>query len=190
MIAREHRAGADDRRAKVLGSAMHEIAQRGLDAVSMRDIAARAGMSPGHVLYYFESKDALLLAVLRWSEADLAVKRRASLERTRTPKGAIRRFCEWYLPDDASDPRWHLWIQMHARPPRDESSRLALLELLQVWIDDLTLIVGDPDLAERSCALMDGLALDILLDLPGRTRDRALRIAVGALRAELRKVGA
>ena len=46
---------------------MYAIVDQGLDDVSMRDIARRAGMSPGHILYYFASKDALLLAVLQWS---------------------------------------------------------------------------------------------------------------------------
>lgn len=166
---------------------MYAITEQGLDAVSMRDIAARAGMSPGHILYYFGSKDALLFAVLQWSETDLAVRRRSSLATIRERDRAIRRFCEWYLPEDARDPRWHLWVQMHARPPQDETSRGALLALIETWIDDLTTITGDAALAERSCSLMDGLAFDILLALPGRTRARALRIATEALRAELRR---
>ena len=185
MIERAHRAEGIDRRARVLEAAMYAITEQGLDAVSMRDIAARAGMSPGHILYYFESKDALLLAVLWWSETDLAVRRRASLARIHERDRAIRRFCEWYLPENSQDPRWHLWIQMHARPPQDEASRGALLEMIQSWIDDFTAIVGDAALAERCCSLMDGLALDILLELPGRTRARALRIATEALHAEL-----
>ena len=164
---------------------MHAIVEQGLDAVSMRDIASRAGMSPGHILYYFESKDAWLLAVLRWSEDDLAVRRRASLERCRSRARAIQRFCEYYLPADPRDPRWHLWIQMHARPIRDAASRDLLLALLQTWIDDLTAIIGDAAAAERGCSLMDGLALDMLLELPGRTRSRALRIATDVLREEL-----
>ena len=142
-------------------------------------------MSPGHILYYFESKDALLLAVLSWSEADLAVRRHASLEKIHGRDRAIRRFCEWYLPENSQDPRWQLWIQMHVRPPRDETSRGALLEMIESWIGDLTAIIDDAALAERVCSLMDGLAMDILLELPGRTRARALRIATEALLADL-----
>lgn len=185
MIEREHRAGAEDRRAKVLEAAMYLIAERGLDGVSMRDIAERAGMSPGHILYYFASKDALLFDVLRWSEADLAVRRRASIEKARSREAAVRRFCEWYLPEDAKDPRWHLWLQVHARPPEDDTSRAALLELIESWIADLASLVGSIEFAERACALMDGLALDVLLGLPGRTRARALRIALRSLEPDM-----
>ena len=181
MSARAHRAGAEDQRERVMEAAMLEIVQGGLDGVSMRDIARRAGMSPGHILYYFGSKDVLLLEVLRWSEADLARRRGRSLAAAPGRDGAIRRFCQAYLPGDARDPRWHLWVQMYARAPRDEATQAVLLDLLQVWIADLTAIVGDQELAETACSLMDGLALDILLGLPGRTRARALRIAQGLL---------
>ena len=164
---------------------MYAIVEQGLDDVGMRDIARRAGMSPGHILYYFASKDALLLAVLRWSEEDLAARRREILAKTRTRDRAIQRFCECYLPEHSGDPRWHLWVQMHARPRRDEASREVLLGLIQAWIDDLTEIIGDAAAAERCCSLMDGMALDVLLELPGRTRARALRVATDALRGEL-----
>jgi len=80
---------------------MYAIVDQGLDDVRMRDIARRAGMSPGHILYYFASKDALLLEVLRWSEEDLAARRREILAKTRTRDRAIQRFCECYLPEDS-----------------------------------------------------------------------------------------
>lgn len=164
---------------------MYLIVERGLEAVSMRDIADRAGMSPGHVLYYFDSKDALLFAALRWSEEDLALRRHASIERARSREAAIKRFCEWYLPDDAKDPRWHLWMQVYSRPPRDDTSRRALLDLGEGWIADLAAIVDSTEVAERACSLMDGLALDVLLGLPGRTRARALKIALASLEPAL-----
>ncbi len=189
MSVRARRAGADDQRERVMEAAMLEIVERGLDAVSMRDIARRAGMSPGHILYYFGSKDVLLLEVLRWSEADLSRSRRVALASTRGRDGAIRRFCELYLPADQHDPRWHLWIQLQARPPRDEASLDVLLDLLQGWIVDLTAIVGERSLAERACSLMDGLAMEMLLGLPGRTRARALRISQDAIRRELEGSG-
>ncbi len=182
MIVRTHRASAEDQRERAMEAAMLEIVDQGLESVSMRDIARRAGMSPGHILYYFGSKDVLLLEVLRWSENDLTRRRRASLASARGRKTAIRRFCEAYLPQDAHDPRWHLWLQMYARAPRDDATLTVLLDLLQAWVADLSVIVGDRALAETACSFMDGLALDILLELPGRTRARALRVTQALIR--------
>jgi hypothetical protein len=80
-------------------------------------------------------------------------------------------------------------MQMYAHPPTDDASRAVLLELLQAWIQDLVAVVGDRALAERACSLMDGLALDILIGLPGRTPARALRIARDSIRWEVERTG-
>ena len=44
-------------------------AEDGLRAVTIRDVAARAGMSTGLVLFHFQSKDQLLLELLDWALA-------------------------------------------------------------------------------------------------------------------------
>ncbi|HET7928729.1 MAG TPA: helix-turn-helix domain-containing protein, partial [Actinomycetota bacterium] len=64
------------RREAVLQAALDVIVDRGLANTRMSDIAERAGMSAGHILYYFESKDDLLMELLRWSE-DLLFKQAA-----------------------------------------------------------------------------------------------------------------
>ena len=43
----------DAGRARVIQAAIEAIAESGPDRVTMRQIAAIAGMSPGHVTYYF-----------------------------------------------------------------------------------------------------------------------------------------
>lgn len=47
---------------------MTAIAEDGLAALTMSALAKRLGTSGGHILYYFGSKDRLLLEVLGWSE--------------------------------------------------------------------------------------------------------------------------
>ncbi len=51
-------------RAKILAAADDLFATRGYDAVSMRDVAAGAGVAKAAVFYYFDGKDALYAAVL------------------------------------------------------------------------------------------------------------------------------
>ena len=69
---------ADQRRARVLEATIAAIADVGVDALRMTDISERAGMTPGHILYYFGNKDRILIETLRWSEHDLAESRRAA----------------------------------------------------------------------------------------------------------------
>lgn len=57
------------RREEILGAAMTLFSERAYSAVSMRDVAAAAGLTHAGVRYHFPSKDDLLLGVLnRYSQ--------------------------------------------------------------------------------------------------------------------------
>ncbi|SES18070.1 transcriptional regulator, TetR family [Lentzea xinjiangensis] len=51
----------DERRREIGAAVCRLIAQRGLDAVSLRHVAAEAGVSMGRVQHYFATKDDLLM---------------------------------------------------------------------------------------------------------------------------------
>ena len=53
---------ASDTRQKILEAALDLFRERGFEAATMRDIAARAGVATGLAYYYFASKDAIVLA--------------------------------------------------------------------------------------------------------------------------------
>lgn len=59
-------------REDVLAAAMDMIAERGLEKLTMAALGREVGMSSGHLLYYFHSKDELLLQTLEWSEGGSA----------------------------------------------------------------------------------------------------------------------
>ena len=54
------------RREHVIAAAYEIAATEGLRAVTIRDVAARAGMSTGLVLFHFKSKDQLVLELVDW----------------------------------------------------------------------------------------------------------------------------
>jgi AcrR family transcriptional regulator len=51
-------------RARILGSARTLFAERGFAACRVADVARRAGMSPANVYWHFDSKEAVLQAIL------------------------------------------------------------------------------------------------------------------------------
>jgi AcrR family transcriptional regulator len=53
-----------ERRGKILQALHRCISKRGFSRSSLTDIAIEAGMSPSHIRYYFEGKDAILEAYL------------------------------------------------------------------------------------------------------------------------------
>ena len=54
------------RRKQILGAAYHVAAERGLTGTRIGEVATRAGVSHGLVLFHFKSKRGLLLALLDW----------------------------------------------------------------------------------------------------------------------------
>ncbi|MFF2305311.1 TetR/AcrR family transcriptional regulator [Streptomyces sp. NPDC058128] len=181
---------------RMLEEAMTAIAEDGLSSLTMSALAERLGTSGGHILYYFGSKDLLLLAALRWSEAALAEERRALLSRRITAERKLDRFLRLYLPRGPRDPRWTLWIELWARTPGNSALGEAQEELDRGWHEDLeALLAGGVarrrfaplDAAARASellALLDGLSTRVVLgQASGRDPRPALEVARSAVRA-------
>ena len=56
-----------DKAASIVQAAIDAIDEKGLDQVKLTDVAKQAGVTTGAVTYYFEDKDALLIAAFEWS---------------------------------------------------------------------------------------------------------------------------
>jgi AcrR family transcriptional regulator len=54
----------EDRRDQIMDAAMRVFAQKGFMKATNKDIAREAGITPGLIYYYFESKEALLKAII------------------------------------------------------------------------------------------------------------------------------
>jgi AcrR family transcriptional regulator len=69
-----------NRRRELLNSAAKLFRKKGFDATSTRDIAAAAGMQSGSPFYHFESKSALLFAVMEEGMRAAIVRQQLALE--------------------------------------------------------------------------------------------------------------
>ncbi len=56
----------DQRREELIKATYLEVAEKGYSAVTLQDIAKRAGVSKGSTLYYFSTKEDLFLGALEW----------------------------------------------------------------------------------------------------------------------------
>lgn len=72
LSARKWVRRAEARPEEILDAALEEFTARGFDAARMEDIAKRAGLSKAGVYLYFESKEALLKALIQARIAPLA----------------------------------------------------------------------------------------------------------------------
>jgi AcrR family transcriptional regulator len=183
----------------VLEAAIAAIADVGVDSLRMSDISQRAGMTPGHILYYFGRKERILIETLRWSEHDLADRRRRALSRRPDPRDRLRTFVDHYLPKGTVDPRWNLWLQVGIHPPGDDETRELFESLIDLWRDDLIELardglragifaepeVGLASFASRGLWFLDGLSLSLLSGSPRLTRPDAINIGTDELQRRL-----
>ncbi len=177
---------------------MQAIGEVGLLRLRMEDVGRRAGMSPGHILYYFRTKQRLLLETLRWSEGLLAAERARRISRLQNACARLRCYVELYLPERADQPNWRLWL--HAWTLAGEPDVALLIATLdERWQADLDSIValglaaGDfsdpgPTFAAEFQAVLDGLSVHLMTDRPPTQRrwavDYALRLAAERLQVE------
>jgi AcrR family transcriptional regulator len=65
-------AKSAETRARILDAAMELFRRQGFEETTMREIAAEAGVATGAAYYYFDSKDAIVLAFYDQSQHELA----------------------------------------------------------------------------------------------------------------------
>jgi len=185
-------------RDRVLKAALDLIIEAGIGQVRLAEIARRAGMSSGQVMYYFTSKEHILLETLAFQEYQDIVRRRAALAKVSGAWPQLKRFIELYLPGTPPDPSWILWMEAWARAPHNRQVSRFLEELLNPWQDDLAALVArgvaegafappDPagDFTRRFIAVLDGLALQRLQHMQGSSRKHLTELALYAARLEL-----
>lgn len=174
-------------REALLAAAMATIAERGLDGLTMAGLGRQVGMSSGHLLYYFGSKDELLLQTLEWSEGRLGLERGALLSRQAPARERLDAYVALYIPDGPRDPHWTLWLEVWNRSQNadaDMRGRQAAIE--GAWHRDLVALLAegvsrgefravDPDrFAARLRALLDGFSVHVAVGIPGVGREQVL----------------
>ncbi|MET8829671.1 TetR/AcrR family transcriptional regulator [Streptomyces sp. NPDC004610] len=174
-------------REDVLSAAMEMIAARGLEKLTMVALGAEVRMSSGHLLYYFGSKDELLLRTLEWSEGRLGAERSRLLTREAPARARLDAYVDLYVPDGPRDPHWTLWLEVWNRSqnaPADARDRQAAIE--GAWHRDLVALLAegvsrgefravDPDrFAARLRALLDGFSIQVAIGLRGADRGTIL----------------
>jgi AcrR family transcriptional regulator len=92
-------------RALILDAALRVFRERGFQAATMREIAAVAGVAVGAAYYYFDSKDALVMAFYEKSQEQMASALDSILASSRTfearLRGIIGQKFEYFAPNRA-----------------------------------------------------------------------------------------
>ena len=81
---------SEETRSRILEAALTVFKERGFDKATMREIAAQAGGATGAAYYYFESKDAIVMAFYERSQGEMHPQIEAGLDHAKTLEARLR----------------------------------------------------------------------------------------------------
>jgi AcrR family transcriptional regulator len=180
-MARAKPKNGKDRHQEILDAAARVITDRGLADTRISDIADRCGVSPGLILYYFDSKDRLLVEALTSANDQFYLRLSREMRRMDSAREQLERLIELsvpgLLPEYERLDEWALWIEIWVRALRDQKLAQEREVLDRRWRQSIADIIrhgrstGEfPDgedadqLGLELGAMIDGLAVQTLMN--------------------------
>ncbi len=185
------------RRIQMLRAATELICERGFGETRISDVAKRAGVSSALVIYYFGTRDRLLVDALRFSEESFYEAAERMLAEVPSVRERISLLIEWTcVPSSAGEipGAWGLWFDLWAQAFRHEEVKAGRVERDARWrrmIVDAIESAGSetgihPSMfALEFSALLDGLSIQVALDDPEVDSQVAYDIAMRFAEREL-----
>ena len=133
----------DLQRVKFAEAAMSLIARDGLEGVTMRAVAAEAGLSYGSLFHYFNSKDELLMHVVRHS-TELQTKRVNEFTSKYSGLKALEHLlCDDVIITESTRDDWMVWLTFLYKAALQASFATAYAELIDGWQARITGLLED-----------------------------------------------
>jgi AcrR family transcriptional regulator len=132
------RAKGRAREAALARAAADAIAELGLANVRVTDVAQRAGVAPGHVTYYFHSKDELLMRAVRQIEDEDLEQMRNEIHVIADPWERVMRLAELVLAKGQGDSDWVVWFDVWSKAVRDELVAVQGAQMEASWRAEMT----------------------------------------------------
>ncbi len=119
-----HKAGpkSEETRGRILAAAMELFRRRGFESATMRDIAQEAGVALGSAYYYFESKEALVMAFYEQARDEMRPVIVQALSEERDLQGALRAILDAKLRYFAPNRKFLGALFGHAADPENPLS--------------------------------------------------------------------
>ncbi|MFJ8077240.1 TetR/AcrR family transcriptional regulator [Streptomyces sp. NPDC096176] len=159
-----------DRQRRQIGAALLQlVAERGLDEVSVRTVAAAAGRSPGAVQKYFRTKEEMLVFAAELA-GERTERRMADVNTALPLRQALLELVLTTLPVDG-ERRAEATVQLAFAVHAAHHPRLAVIrrqvdqevrQALSAWLESAGHLARAVAIADAVIALSDGLALRML----------------------------
>jgi AcrR family transcriptional regulator len=184
------------RRIEMLRAAAELICERGFGDTRIADVAKRAGVSSALVIYYFGTRDRLLVDALRYSEESFYEAAEQMLAEVPSLRERLSLLIQWTcVPEGAGEipGAWGLWFDLWAQAFRHDEIKAGRAELDARWRTMIIDALDSSDLSARDkrmfalefSALLDGLSIQVALEDPDVDSDLAYYIAMRFAEREL-----
>lgn len=185
------------RRIEMLRAAAELICERGFGDTRIADVAKRAGVSSALVIYYFGTRDRLLVDALRYSEESFYEAAERMLAEVPSLRERLSMLIRWTcvpMADNEIPGAWGLWFDVWAQAFRHDEIKAGRAELDARWramiVDALHSAELETDVDTRRfalefAALLDGLSIQVALEDPEVDSEVAYEIAMRFAEREL-----
>lgn len=180
---------ARERRAELVEAARRAVLERGMLGLRLRDVAEHAAMSPGSVLYYFPTLDALLAQVQREAVDRFCAARERAVAAEPDPARRLAAMIRSGLPAGPGDELCVLLYELGAVARRDPAYAAEHVRLFERQVGiyaailaggaatgAFTLTRDATTVARNLVALEDGYGLHLSMAVPTVRPDEAERL--------------
>ena len=184
------------RRIEMLRAAAELICERGFGDTRIADVAKRAGVSSALVIYYFGTRDRLLVDALRYSEESFYEGAEKMLAEVPSLRERLSLLIQWTCVQEGAGEipgAWGLWFDLWAQAFRHDEIKAGRAERDSRWRKMIVDALDSSELSGKEkrmfalefAALLDGLSIQVALDDPELDSDLAYDIAMHFAEREL-----
>lgn len=148
----------DVQRVKFAEAAMRLIARLGLEGVTMRAVAAEAGLSYGSLFHYFDSKDELLMHAIRLTTSRQTKRANEFTSQYSGLKALEELLCDDAIINDSSRDTWMVWITFLYKVALQNSFAEMHAELIDGWLQRIRDLLED---AQQAGEIADDLDIEM-----------------------------
>ena len=133
----------DLQKEKFIGAAMRLIASKGLEGVTMRAVAAEAGLSYGSLFHYFDSKDDLLMHAVRYSTSAQTRRVNEYSSQYSGLKALEHLLCDDVIINESSRDAWMVWMTFLYKAAVHKPFAEMNTELIAGWLERIAALLTE-----------------------------------------------
>lgn len=145
----------NEQRVKFAEATMNLIARHGLEGVTMRAVAAEAGLSYGSLFHYFESKDDLLVHAVRHSTSLQTQRVNEFTSQYSGLKALEHLLCDDAITNESSRDAWMVWLTFLYKVALQESFAELHADLISGWLERIRKLLEEAQQAGEISADLD-----------------------------------